>query len=455
MNKLYISLYNSELYNGSLLLSEYIYKKEKTKESFKYIILNLYRLGFYTKILDILNDITLDDYEIRLIYYKCIQKTDTIPNNKSISGYTSPVSNNNTSLDSTNLINKESLEIFFISLTKKDILRKDLLIQSFKIDPNNLECLYYLVKEDLVQEKEFKILLEDSCMKDVYLEIFHPCVSSFFHPFYAYLFSKILYKSKDLSKLFSVSHDSYRMYKDSVYSFLSLSLYFMLIKNYEEAKRILLECLDFDKSDGFVYLYLGICYSKLRECEKSLICFNISNKKMVCTWKTYYYLSYEYQKMTNFDKARLYYKEGLNVDRNIKIQEGFVSLLIFCEDYKEALSYISSIIRSKESEKSNNIYLLKCYCQLFLGNINESKDSLDMCEKDYKYYCTKGYIEHLTNNIEKACDFYNKSLLLNNSQVIEDLMSCAVRRNKENDVYNSCTEIFEYLFFNNQEIEVL
>jgi hypothetical protein len=449
MNKLYISLYNSELYDGSLLLSEYVYKKEKTKESFKYIILNLYRLGFYAKILDILNDISLDDYDIRLIYYKCIQKTDTLPNNKS------HYSSCTTSIDSTNIINKESVELLFISLTKKDILRKDLLIQAFQIDPNNLECLYYLIKEDLVQEKEVRTLLEDCHLKNVYLEIFYPVVSEFFHPFYAYLFSKILYKSKNISKLFSVSHNSYRMYKNSVYPFLSLSLYFMLIKNYEEAKRILLKCLDFDKSDGHVYLYLGISYSRLRECEKSLICFNISNKKMVCTWKTYYYLSCEYQKMTNFDKARLYYKEGLSIDRNIKIQEGFVSLLIFCEDYKEALSYISSIIRSKESEKSNNIYLLKCYCHLFLGNINESNNALYMCEKDYKYYCTKGYIEHLTNNVEKACDFYNKSLLLNNSQVVEDLMSCAIRRNKENDVYNLCTEIFEYLFFNNQEIEVL
>ncbi|KAK6089626.1 hypothetical protein P3W45_001392 [Vairimorpha bombi] len=394
MNKLYISLYNSELYDGSLLLSEYVYKKEKTKESFKYIILNLYRLGFYAKILDILNDISLDDYDIRLIYYKCIQKTDTLPNNKS------HYSSCTTSIDSTNIINKESVELLFISLTKKDILRKDLLIQAFQIDPNNLECLYYLIKEDLVQEKEVRTLLEDCHLKNVYLEIFYPV-------------------------------------------------------NYEEAKRILLKCLDFDKSDGHVYLYLGISYSRLRECEKSLICFNISNKKMVCTWKTYYYLSCEYQKMTNFDKARLYYKEGLSIDRNIKIQEGFVSLLIFCEDYKEALSYISSIIRSKESEKSNNIYLLKCYCHLFLGNINESNNALYMCEKDYKYYCTKGYIEHLTNNVEKACDFYNKSLLLNNSQVVEDLMSCAIRRNKENDVYNLCTEIFEYLFFNNQEIEVL
>lgn len=452
MKDLYVSLYNSELFNSSLLLSEYNYKKNNDDIAFKYIILNLYKLGFYMKILDILNDNLLDDYEIRLIYLKCIHKTDTLPG-KNIK-CTSNMSVN-TTLDSINILNCESVELFLLSLTKKDILRKDLLIQAFTKDQNNLECLYNLIKEELIQKKELMKILNNCYLKDTILEIFYPKLSDFYHPFYAFLFSKILYKSKEISKLFNISHVTYRMYKENVYSYLSLSLYFMLSQNFEEAKRFLLKCLEFDKSDGNVYLYLGICYSKLRECEKSLICFNISNKKMFCNWKTYFYMAYEYQKMTNFDKARMYYKEGLNVNRCIKIQEGFVSLLIFCEDYKEALSYISSIIRSKESEKSNNIFLLKCYCHLFLGNINESKDSLEKCEKDYKYFCTKGYIEHLTNNVEKACDFYNKSLLLNNSQIIEDLMSSAIRKNRENDVYNSCTEIFEYLFFNDQDIEVL
>ena len=137
------------------------------------------------------------------------------------------------------------------------------------------------------------------------------------------------------------------------------------------------------------------------------------------------------------------------------LQEGYIRLLIFCESYQEALSYISGIIKSKETRRLNNILLLKSYCYLFLGNLNESKDALEKCRKDYRYFCTKGYIEHLTNNIDLACDFYNKSLLLKNSSVIEDLMTSATRQNKENDVYNSCTEIFEYVFISNQDIEII
>ncbi|WUR03361.1 enolase [Vairimorpha necatrix] len=456
MKSWYISLYNSELYNGSLLLAEHFYKLSKCPTAFKYLILNLYQLGYYSKILSILEDISLDDYHIRLIYYKSIIKTNTNPKNQlpKIPSYEI--------LSLENILNFKSVEIFWESLTKKDILKKDLLIKAYKTDTRNIESLYYLIKDEMLTQKEVSSLLDLNEQRDILYQIFlnyenfdFNFATSFFHPIYAFLFSKNLFIEKNKFDLFNISHTSYKLYDKCVFTHLSLSLYFLLIEDFEESKKVLLKCLDFDKQTGQIYLYLGICYSKLRECEKSLSCFNICNKKMICTWKSFYYISFEYQKMTNFDKSRFYYLEGLAVERNIIIQEGYVSLLIFLEDYKEALSYISGILRSKENYKSNNVLLLKCYCHLFLGNIKESREALEKCEKDYKYYCTKGYIEHLTNNIDKACDLYNKSLMIRNNTVVEELMSTASRLNKENEVYNSCTEIFEYLFITSQEIKVI
>lgn len=462
MDLWYISLYDSELYNGSLLLSEYIYKNTGCRTSFKYCILNLFKLGYYHKIIDILEGVDLNDYDIRISYYKSLVETETNKKIKNVplSSYKKPTISN--------ILDNHSIEKFWYALTKKDILKKELLIEAYRLDNKNIECLYFLIKDEMCTDKEFLDLLqlnqECKLLSDIFLfpfsitnEIENVSVDvlEFYHPFYAFIFSKKLFIEKKKLLLFNLSHKSYRIYMHCTYTYLSLALYFFLIEDYEEAKRILLKSFEFDKRTGLIYMYLGICYSRLRECEKSLNCFNISNRKIVCTWKTYYYLACEYQKMTNFDKAKFYYLEGLNVDRNIMLQEGYISLLIFCESYQEALSYISGIIKSKETRRLNNILLLKSYCYLFLGNLNESKDALEKCRKDYRYFCTKGYIEHLTNNIDLACDFYNKSLLLKNSSVIEDLMTSATRQNKENDVYNSCTEIFEYVFISNQDIEII
>ncbi|EQB62007.1 component of the 20s cyclosome anaphase-promoting complex [Vairimorpha apis BRL 01] len=481
----YMFLYDLDLNNSSLLIAEYLHKKHGSFDSLKYVILNLYKLNCQERILDIMEkeNKCLEDIELRIIFYKCsIKNENTIScnmlNNNSISNCKSANNYDNLKF---NADFYKSVEMFWKALTKSDINRRNLLIESYKIYSYNIEPLYFLILEELINDVELINLIDLNPYKEVLKEIFTVKYNSeFYHPFYIFLYSKYLYVEEDEFKLFNLSHSSYKLYKHSIFTYLSLGLYFIFKKQYKEAKKILLIWISKNTTDLFIiYLYLGICYSKLRECENSISCFNICNKKMNCTWKSYYYLAYEYLKMTNIEKSKFFYKEGLNVDNNIKIQEGYIILLIYCEDYKEALLYLSNTEHNKTANNdmyknlkientylnyafnytnenlNNNFNLLRCYCNLFLGNINESKKYLNLCLKDYRYYCTLGYIEHLTDNIDNACDAYNKSLLLKESSVVNNLINSAFERDKENDVYNSCTEIFEFLFINNMEIEVI
>lgn len=518
----YTFLYNLDLHNSSLLIAEHLHKKHYSPDTLKYIILNLFKLDCKDKILDIIeqNSSCLDDFEIRIIYYKCLikrdsknigsmknvdfDKNDRIENENYAHLYDNSIANINIPINFGTMDYKKSIEIFWKSLTKNDTTRRDFLIKSYKTCLYNIEPLFYLILEELVNTTDITNLINLNPHKEILLEIFSNVYNSeFYHPFYIFLYSKYLFSENDEFKLFNISHSSYKLYKNNIFTYLSLGLYFILKKQYKEAKKILLTYISKEPDNDLfiIYLYLGICYSKLRECENSISCFNICNKTMNCTWKSYYYLAYEYLKMTNIEKSRFFYKEGLAVDKNIKMQEGYIILLIYCEDYKEALLYLSDdeclnnevnninnetfclnnvkngnnknislknkkfLINENNKKTINNENinalendtwnLLKCYCYLFLGNINESKKYLNLCKKDYRYYCTLGYIEHLTDNIDKACDAYNKSLLLKENNVVTTLMNNAFERDKENDVYNSCTEIFEFLFINNMEIEVI
>lgn len=499
-----LKLLENDLNWSSILLSEHLYRSSKHNETLLILLKGLYKINCDTRIVKLIEDNghLMDDSGLKILYYKAkyrlgdkerarvmdstisklISDTRSSSDKKTKFSGTSEnifntgngdkaliVETNTADLECSVEIKSKSIELFFEAMTKPDVIKKKLLIESFESDNQNLESLFYLLKDDLITKKELKRILEKTseAIKQIFFDIFfgfegckmenlftayRSCFYElpFYNPFYIFTYSKDLYHKGKKQLLFNLSFASLKLYPNSIYTYLSLGLYFLLLNDFSEAKKCLLKGAEIEKN-GYLFLYLGICYSGLRECENAVSCFNLSHRILIGSWKPVYYLACEHQKMTNYDRATYYFKEGLKLERNAKIQEKYVSLLVFCEYYEEALSYLASQNNPKH-------FLLRVYCLLFKGKINDSKIFLNQCEKDWKYYATAAYIEHLLNNLEKAADLYSRSLLIHNETIIEDLMSLVIENQAsktENDVYKYCTELFDNLFSKFVEFDVV
>lgn len=448
MEKLY-SLVNTylmeEMNHSSLLLSEYIYRKNKTTTALVLLLKSMYRSSYYERCVETieLNEFITKIHGTRVIYYKCKSMMENRTKNIAMSADVEEVEEHPTFS-----IKKRSVELFFESLTKEDIRRKEILLQAYSCDYHNLEALVRMSAEDLVSEMELLRLIEDCSdkyIKEVYMDIFRPrfeldlyCLS-FYSPWYGIFLAKQHYRDKKHLLLFNLGVSMLKLYPNSEYSFVTLGLFFMLSANYSEARRCFYKVVQINAKYGRGWLYLGMAYSGMKECESGISCLNMANKLMIGSFKPSFYLAVEYHRMNNFERASFFYKQALGMGPSSQVQERYISLLIYYEYYTEALSYLAA-------QKNESLSLLRVYCNLFLGKIAEAQKHLSMCPTDWRYYATAGFIDHLMNKLDSAADNYNKALLKSHVNLVEELLGLAVENmtcKQSNNVYDYATDLFD------------
>lgn len=231
----------------------------------------------------------------------------------------------------------------------------------------------------------------------------------------------------------------FKLYPNSEFSFLTLGLSFLLSSNYSEARRCFYKAVQINNRYGRGWLYLGMAYSGMKECESSISCLNMSQKTMIGSYKPSFYLAVEYHRINNFERASFFYKQALRMSPGIEVQERYIALLIYYEYYTEALSYLAT-------QKSNLLGLLRVYCNLFLGKVNEAQKHLSACHPDWRYYATAGFIDHLMNKLDSAADNYSKALLKTHVNLIEELLGLTVENmscKQSNNVYDYATDLFD------------
>lgn len=448
MEKLY-SLANTylqeEMCCSSLALSEYVYRKNKTSEGLLLLLKSLCKLSYYERCIEI---IELDSsitklHDARIIYYKCKSLVQKETRNIAISA------GSEKAVEYTTLpINQKSVELFFKGLTKEDIKRKEILLEAYECDYHNLEALLRMKGEDLISKKELVKLIEkceDEHIGMVYMEILYPNfeVDFYFLPFYSPCYGLALgkqhYRFKRSLPLFNLGVAMFKLYPNSEFSFAALGLFFLLSANYSEARRCFYRSVQINSKYGRGWLYLGIAYSGMKECESSISCLNIAHKLMIGSFKPSFYLAVEYHRMNNFERASFFYKQALKMNPSIQVQEKYISLLIYYEYYTEALSYLAA-------QKNDLLGFLRVYCNLFLGKVSEAQKCLSKCPIDWRYYATAGFIDHLMNKLDSAADNYNKALLKTHVNLIEELLGLAVENmtcKQSNNVYDYATDLFD------------
>ncbi|ADM11614.1 putative cyclosome/anaphase-promoting complex protein [Encephalitozoon intestinalis ATCC 50506] len=435
-----------EMDHSALALSEYVYRRKETDEIIMLLLKSMYRLSYHERCIETieLNSSVMRIHEARVIYYRCKfltgKKSKDLPTgvecDKEIKGY--PPAE----------ISKKSIRLLFEGLTKEDVKKKEILLEAYRCDNNNLEALLRMKNDSLVNNKEFLMLIDeckDKVMKEVYMEVFYPCFEPDFHflPFYSpwhgVNLAKKYYRSGKDILLFNLGVSMVRLYPNSEHSFAALGLFFLMSLNYPEARRCFYKAAQINNEYGRGWLYLGMAYSGMKECESSITCLKIAHKAMIGSYKPSFYLAIEYHRMNNFERASFFYKHALGINPSVQVQERYISLLIYYEYYPEALSYLAA-------QKNNLLGLLRVYCNLFLGKVTEAQKHLSVCKVDWRYYATAGFIDHLLNNLDSAADNYSKALLKTHVNLVEELLGLAVENmtcKQTNNVYDYATDLFD------------
>lgn len=448
MEKLY-SLIETYLHSGmdhsALVLSEYVYRREGTETALVLLFKSMYRLRYYERCVEMVEGegSMAEIHDVRIIYYKCKSLVERRTKNIAVSTESRRVAGHPLFP-----IRQKSIELLFNGLTKEDIRRKEMLLEAYACDHHNLEALLRMRSEDLGSKREVLRLVEgceDEQMREVYMEIFCPGLEtglylpSFYSPWYGLVLGKQYYRDKKSLPLFNLGVCMFRLYPSSELSFVTLGLFFLLSSNYTEARRCFYKAVQINSRYGRGWLYLGIAYSGMKECESSVSCLNMAHKLMVGSFKPSFYLAVEYHRMNNFERASFFYKQALKMDPSILVQERYISLLIYYEYYTEALSYLAA-------QKNSLLGLLRVYCHLFLGKVSEAQKHLSACPTDWRYYATAGFIDHLMNRLDSAADNYNKALLKTHVNLVEELLGLAVEnmaRKQSNNVYDYATDLFD------------
>ncbi|KAH9411318.1 hypothetical protein HK407_06g11490 [Ordospora pajunii] len=455
---------NDEMHYSALALSEYIYARDKSDFALIMLLRSLCAMSCYERCIEMieLNDTLMRCSDVKIIYYKCRYATRKKNTECGLVGKGIVESEidgtecgeiyesveNALMMYSTEHILKKSVRLLFEGLTKEDVRRKEILLEAYRHDNYNMEALIRMKNEGIVDKKELVSLVEDCkdvFMREVYMAVFYPCFEpdlyslAFYSPWYGLKEARRYYKSGKDTLLFSLGTCMVKKYPGSEFSFISLGLFFLMAQNYQEARRCFYKAVQINNEYGRGWMYLGMAYSGMKECESSISCLKVAYKKMIGSYKPSLYLAIEYHRMNNFERASVFYKQALKINPVIQAQERYIALLIYYEYYAEALEYLNS--------QSNSILdLLRVYCNLFLGKVNEAQKHLLACKPDWKYYATAGFIDHLTNRLESAASNYNKALLKNHISLIEELLGLAIENiacKQNNNVYDYASDLFD------------
>lgn len=435
-----------EMNLSALALSEYIYRREKRRTALVLLLRSLYRLSCYERCIETieLNGSAMRMHEVRVIYHKsrsAVGRKSKAPLegfecDEEVEEYV-PVE-----------ISRRSIGLLFEAMTKEDTQRREMLLSAYRCDTHNLEALLRMKNESLISRRELVGLIDECVeepMRKVYGEVFYPCFEPdlcllpFYSPWYGLQLGKRYYKDRKDTLLFNLGVSMVKLYPSSEVSFATLGLFFLMSSNYAEARRCFYKAVQINAEYGRGWMLLGMAYSGMKECESSITCLNMAHKMMVGSYKPSFYLAVEYHRMNNFERASFFYKQALAITPSITVQERYISLLIYYEYYPEAQSYLAA-------QKTGLLGLLRVYCSLFLGKVADAQKYLAVCQPDWRYYATAGFIDHLMNKLDSAADNYSKALLKTHVNLVEELLGLAVENmacKQTNNVYDYATDLFD------------
>lgn len=442
--------YNSKLYLSALTLSDFITHTHKNGNldlcSYKLITcLSLSELNYHHRTLKFIeeNEEILNYHVIRTMYLKL----GNILDSKKINLALLRDKKNEDFVLADGKLDKRSIECYFEAMVKKHTERKDLLVEAINSDNRNLEALMALKREDLVSLEEFDKLITagPEWLSKLYTYVVHYKEEVIFSPFFMETYAYDHYKRGITGLLFNFGVEMIEDFPKCSVSYLVLGYHHLSKKRHGEAKKCFYEAIKYDKQIGNLWLFLGLAYSGLKECENAISCYSQAKQLMIGSYKPDFYLAYEYHKMYNIEQANLFYLKALKIKAEPIVIVRYATLLIYYEYYVDALKILARIGDANEFQ---NVYnLLVAYAFLFTGDLDRSELFLDKCKKDWRYLATKGFIKHLRSEIDAAADIYTDALIKHGrSWVIEDLLRLTVEikdTKKDNLAYEYANDLFD------------
>ncbi|KAL0266141.1 UNVERIFIED_CONTAM: hypothetical protein PYX00_011857 [Menopon gallinae] len=446
------------LYWSALLLGEHLYNKEQSVEVLHTIVEAMFHLEFYERCIDVIenNEELQEYYEMCKIYLQSVSKSPGSKGSRLSSGTKVLTDRPKRRIKAPGQhLSQESVMKFYESLCTEDPHKH--LADSFLADPRNFEALFYLKANSLSNDQELAGILSQASIRWCE-EHFHAVLFSrtglryTFSPTTFLNTAKELYAQRNGVDLFALGTYMIQFYKGSEYSYFVLGLYYLYKNNYEESKKCFYKALKINDRFGRGWIGLGISYSGLKECINALECFTNAQQQMPGSSQPSLYLGFEYHKMNNLEQADVWYRKSLSMEKSAAIVQCYSAFLISNEKYSEALellSHASGALESRYLRNQGSLDLLRCFCNLFTGDISSAQACLSKCESDWRYFAASGFIKHIQNEVEEATyDYYQALIRTRQNSVVEDLLSHAVdvmAGVEENTAFNYASDLFEAL----------
>lgn len=458
--KLGLTFLSHELHWSSLLVAQSTLPNPELLDYFC-MLSSLHRLGFNKALQNIVdsNPDLLKVEEMKLLYIKSgkdssIEVVNILP------------------IPSTDRLCPISIGLFFSALSKQESLRKKQLVMSFEQDRRNIEPLIYLYKEALCVPDEIsayadtipneylkkliKKLISNEMLNDRIVCPLVICALS-----YHLLFEKTI---GDCGHLFRICARHVDLFNNCEFIFLGMGIHYMRKEKYKEALGCFYRAIETNRCFGPAHLLAGVCHSRMKETEYAVKILGNAYSIMSSSHVPAYCLAYEYQVMNNMQKAKHYFKRSIDLmtdtaegcvaplskrqktigkeDRRVVCS--FIYCLVYNEEYEEAMKYL-------EIFEVKNI--LRVFCLLFTGAIENAREELEECVKDSSYYVCKGFIAHLVDELESAIENYEKGLESEANTVIESLLDMAyenIGNRRPNRAFDYSNCLFESFGFKNR-----
>ncbi|KAG0437733.1 Cell division cycle protein 16 like protein [Dictyocoela muelleri] len=432
----------------NLLIAEEFYFSaltflENVDGDIRLLIKCLYHLGFTKKILTFIEQYPelLEIYEIKKIYLSVCKPSDLIF-----------MQSRRTLPEFKERLAIESVEKYMIGKLYIGEERKRMFLEAFDTDERNFESLLSLHRESLLPENDIRQIFIK--MKNKMLSSLYRCVLyenfddfldlsidipiknnfsisrflpknynsrffvpektlNFFSPFFAEKLAIKLMKDRRKDDLFRLGVYMIENF-DSEISYSTLGYYYLMTKNFKEAKKCFYISLKRNDKYSIAWLYLGISYSGLKECENAISSFKNAEKHMISSYKPSFYLAYEYHRMNNYEKAYIYYKKAMKIKNNPEIAYRYAIFLIYYEKY-EAAYKIAYDLPYNEIRR-----LILGFIYYYTNKIDKAMNILD--GNDWRTIAFKGFLFHLSGDFEKASEMYCNVLVKHDCTVIKDLL---------------------------------
>lgn len=455
----------NEMYNSLLILSEFMFITDQSKETIFFLVFSLQKLSYHERLVEFLklNNKFLIYKEIQMIFLSSIKKTTNEPLEKISLDDILPLQTKSLVIKFSILnIDSETILLYHKAMLENDNLKKEMLVKVLAIENYFLEALLAIKQEKLTSNKEFLYIIESircKSLKNMYLQIFgkdftfidkgFTLLDSFyvFSPYKAMCLAFYFYKNKDPS-LFSLGVFMIENYPKNAVSYNILGLDFYRRANYKEAKKCFYESLQMDQKQGKSWMFLGLVYSNLKESENAILCYRKAMEQLTGSYKPILFLGIEYENMNSRTEAKFFFDLAVKRKPNklTILRKAIFDFLEECDTSHDEICCIKIEEECNEDEKEV-LAFVNFFFLVLKGDTEEAKKMISNTKDSWRKKVCLGYIEHLNGIFDKAIEYYNKSMLENkSSSIIESLICNAITSDKYCKMYlfDQIGDVYEY-----------